>query len=45
MKKINFILDNELHKKIKILCAEQNISITQYLISLMLNDLKCKGIK
>lgn len=43
MKKANFILDSELHKKVKILCAELNISITQYLILLIQKDLEKRG--
>lgn len=38
-KTINFKIDAELYKKIKIKIAEEDISLKQYMLSLIKNDL------
>ena len=39
-KAINFKIDAELYKKIKIKIAEEDISLKQYMINLIKNDLE-----
>lgn len=39
MEHINFLINGNLKKQIKIICAEKGISITEYILSLIRKDM------
>lgn len=43
MSKLNFVLDESLHTILKIFCAKEKISITNYVVSLIKKDLSKRG--
>lgn len=43
MKKLNLIIDEPLHRILKLFCCKTDQSITKYIINLIVADLKGRG--